>query len=120
MLGCRHLAASEGSFAVCEWLVRAGARIDALDRFKRTPLEVCSNVLLAARSPAAAEAGALQDAINGHFNEVSKFLMDNGAKIHREGQVRAASTGLERLALAACPTVKAESDLCAVRGHRRV
>ena len=37
---CRHLAASEGSYAVCEWLLNSGARIDALDRFKHTPLEV--------------------------------------------------------------------------------
>jgi Ankyrin repeats (many copies) len=36
----RHLAASEGSYKVAEWLLANGADINALDRFKRTPLEV--------------------------------------------------------------------------------
>lgn len=40
---CRHLAASEGSWSVSEWLLSYGADINALDRFKRTPLEVCRN-----------------------------------------------------------------------------
>ena len=39
----RHLAASEGSWSVSEWLLSYGADINALDRFKRTPLEVCRN-----------------------------------------------------------------------------
>ena len=38
---CRHLASSEGSYKVSEWLlVEEGADVNALDRFKRTPLEV--------------------------------------------------------------------------------
>ena len=36
----RHLAASEGSYKVTEWLLSEGADINSLDRFKRTPLEV--------------------------------------------------------------------------------
>ena len=37
---CRHLAASEGSYKVTEWLLSEQADINSLDRFKRTPLEV--------------------------------------------------------------------------------
>lgn len=38
---CRHLASSEGSYKVSEWLLfEEGADVNALDRFKRTPLEV--------------------------------------------------------------------------------
>lgn len=36
----RHLAASEGSYKVTEWLLSEKADINSLDRFKRTPLEV--------------------------------------------------------------------------------
>lgn len=36
----RHLASSEGSWSVAEWLLDNGSNINALDRFKRTPLEV--------------------------------------------------------------------------------
>ena len=35
-----HLAASEGSYKVAEWLLEQKADVNALDRFKRTPLEV--------------------------------------------------------------------------------
>lgn len=42
---CRHLAASEGSWSVAEWLLENGADINVVDRFKRTPLEVRSNVV---------------------------------------------------------------------------
>jgi ankyrin repeat protein len=35
-----HLAASEGSYKVSEWLLENKADVNALDRFKRTPLEV--------------------------------------------------------------------------------
>ena len=38
---CRHLAASEGCYKVTEWLIDLGSDVNALDRFKRTPLEVC-------------------------------------------------------------------------------
>ena len=39
-LAChRHLAASEGSYKVTEWLLSEKADINSLDRFKRTPLE---------------------------------------------------------------------------------
>ena len=37
----RHLAASEGCYKVTEWLIELGSDVNALDRFKRTPLEVC-------------------------------------------------------------------------------
>ena len=37
---CRHLAASEGCYKVTEWLIELGSDVNALDRFKRTPLEV--------------------------------------------------------------------------------
>ena len=37
---CRHLAASEGCYKVTEWLIAEGSDVNALDRFKRTPLEV--------------------------------------------------------------------------------
>lgn len=37
-----HLAASEGSYKVAEWLLEHTADVNALDRFKRTPLEVCA------------------------------------------------------------------------------
>ena len=37
-----HLAASEGSYKVAEWLLEHDADVNALDRFKRTPLEVCA------------------------------------------------------------------------------
>ena len=36
----RHLAASEGCYKVTEWLIAEGSDVNALDRFKRTPLEV--------------------------------------------------------------------------------
>ena len=43
----RHLAASEGSYKVTEWLLSEKADINSLDRFRRTPLEVaCSYMLL--------------------------------------------------------------------------
>lgn len=37
---CRHLASSEGAYQVTEWLLTQGVDVNALDRFKRTPLEV--------------------------------------------------------------------------------
>ena len=36
----RHLAASEGRVKVVSWLLKQGADVNFLDRFKRTPLEV--------------------------------------------------------------------------------
>lgn len=36
----RHLAAAEGCYSVVVWLLKQGAIINAVDRFKRTPLEV--------------------------------------------------------------------------------
>ncbi|KAK9810812.1 hypothetical protein WJX73_009202 [Symbiochloris irregularis] len=61
-----HLAASENSYAVAEWLVEHGARINAVDRFKRTPLE---------------------EAVNGTYKELTKFLLDKGGKVCREGRL---------------------------------
>jgi hypothetical protein len=37
---CRHLAASEGAYQVTEWLLTHHVDVNALDRFRRTPLEV--------------------------------------------------------------------------------
>ena len=42
MLPCRHLAAAEGCYSVVEWLLTEGkCAPNPIDRFKRTPLEVC-------------------------------------------------------------------------------
>ena len=42
MLPCRHLAAAEGCYSVVEWLLTEGKCVpNPIDRFKRTPLEVC-------------------------------------------------------------------------------
>jgi hypothetical protein len=41
---CRHIAAAEGAFSVCKWLLDSGADANALDRFQRTALEVRSVV----------------------------------------------------------------------------
>ena len=48
----RHLAASEGSYKVTEWLLSEQADINSLDRFKRTPLEVKPPAMLADASGA--------------------------------------------------------------------
>lgn len=62
-----HLASSEGSYKVSEWLLfEEGADVNALDRFKRTPLE---------------------DAVRGDFNELCKLLIDNGGKVWHDGQL---------------------------------
>ena len=45
MLPCRHLAAAEGCYSVVEWLLTEGKCLpNPIDRFKRTPLEVCHPV----------------------------------------------------------------------------
>lgn len=62
-----HLAASEGCYKVTEWLLAQKAAVNAVDRFKRTPLE---------------------EAVRGDFSEVAKLLVDHGAKIHEGGKVR--------------------------------
>jgi len=71
-----HLAASEGAFKVTEWLLKEGADVNALDRFKRTPL---------------------QDSVLGDFKEVAKLLLDNGGKVHQDGQL----VGFDKSKLAA-------------------
>jgi hypothetical protein len=44
---CRHLAAAEGCYSVAAWLLEeAGAASNPVDRFKRTPLEVRSSIIL--------------------------------------------------------------------------
>lgn len=62
-----HLAASEGCYKVTEWLLSQGASVNAVDRFRRTPLE---------------------EAVRGDFAEVAKLLIDKGAKIQEGGKVR--------------------------------
>jgi tRNA A-37 threonylcarbamoyl transferase component Bud32 len=61
-----HLAASEGCYKVTEWLLAEQADINALDRFKRTPLE---------------------DAVRGEFTELAKLLLDSGAKVWADGKL---------------------------------
>ena len=55
-----HLAASEGSWGVTEWLLSRGSPVNALDRFKRTPLE---------------------DAVRGNFVETAMLLIEYQAQI---------------------------------------
>ena len=62
-----HLAASEGCYKVTEWLLEQGADVNAIDRFRRTPLE---------------------EAVRGDFAEVAKLLIDKGGKIQEGGKVR--------------------------------
>ncbi|KAL4446296.1 hypothetical protein ABPG77_003103 [Micractinium sp. CCAP 211/92] len=59
-----HLASSEGAYQVTEWLLTQSVDVNALDRFKRTPLE---------------------DAVRGEFREVAKLLSDNGGKVYEDG-----------------------------------
>lgn len=61
-----HLAASEGCYKVTEWLLEQGAAVNAVDRFRRTPLE---------------------EAVRGDFSEVAKLLIDKGGKIQEGGKV---------------------------------
>ncbi|KAK9861467.1 hypothetical protein WJX84_003285 [Apatococcus fuscideae] len=55
-----HLAASEGSYRVAEWLLEQGANVNAMDRFKRTPTE---------------------EAVTGDFGELVRLLLDHGGKV---------------------------------------
>lgn len=88
---CRHLAASEGSYKVTEWLLSEQADINSLDRFKRTPLEVYSAFMLleccSFKSELVCSNGSMQDAVRGDFNELSKLLIDHGGKVWTDGQV---------------------------------
>jgi hypothetical protein len=59
-----HLAASEGCYKVTEWLLSQGAAANALDRFRRTPLE---------------------DAARGEFTEVAKLLIGKGGQVWQDG-----------------------------------
>lgn len=61
-----HLASSEGAYKVTEWLITQGVDVNALDRFKHTPLE---------------------DAIRGDYREVAKLLLDNGGKVLEDGRL---------------------------------
>jgi len=55
-----HLAAAEGAFSVVQWLLRKGAHVNAVDRFKRTPLE---------------------DAVLGDHGQVAQLLESCGGKV---------------------------------------
>lgn len=55
-----HVAASEGSFAVADWLVKSGVQINPVDRWGSTPLE---------------------SAVYGNHVDLVKMLAKNGAKI---------------------------------------
>lgn len=62
-----HLAASEGSWSVAEWLLESGANINFLDRFKSTPLE---------------------DAVRGDYHDLAKMLMNKGGLIWSDGKLK--------------------------------
>ena len=55
-----HVAASEGSFAVADWLVKSGVSLNTIDRWGSTPLE---------------------SAVYGNHSDLVKMLVKNGAKI---------------------------------------
>eukprot|EP00798_Chlamydomonas_sp_ICE-L_P028052 gene28052-31154_t len=55
-----HLASAEGCHSVVAWLVSSGSNVNAVDRFKRTPLE---------------------DAVRGDHGEVAALLIDHGGKV---------------------------------------
>jgi len=55
-----HVAASEGSFAVADWLVKSGVGMNPVDRWGSTPLE---------------------SAVYGNHGDLIKMLAKNGAKI---------------------------------------
>lgn len=62
----RHLAASEGAYGVTEWLLGEGVNVNALDRFKRTPLE---------------------DAVRGEFKLEASLLVKAGGLVYSNGKV---------------------------------
>lgn len=62
-----HIAAAEGAYTVCGWLLDNGADANALDRFNRTPLE---------------------DAVRSNFAEICQLLCDGGAKIYQDGHLQ--------------------------------
>lgn len=55
-----HLAASEGAFSIVKWLLDTRASVNAVDRFKRTPLE---------------------DAVRGDHKEVVQLLLECGGRV---------------------------------------
>ena len=63
---CRHVAAAEGAFSVCQWLLDKGADVNALDRFQHT---------------------ALEEAVRGGFTEICQLLSDAGAKLLENGNL---------------------------------
>jgi len=64
-----HLAAAEGAFSVVGWLLKKGANANAIDRFRRTPLE---------------------DAILGDHGQVAQLLQSMGGKVlDRENPIQA-------------------------------
>jgi hypothetical protein len=60
-----HVAASEGSFAVADWLVKSGVLINPVDRWGSTPLE---------------------SAVYGNHSDLVKMLAKNGGKIKDRGK----------------------------------
>lgn len=58
---CRHLSAAEGCYSIVSWLVSQGVAVNAVDRFKRTPLEV-RHLLVVGYNCGAAQAEQLKQA----------------------------------------------------------
>lgn len=61
-----HLAASDGSYAVADWLISQKAQVNAVDRFGFTPLE---------------------SAVRGKHKELMKLLKTQGAKVMQRGEL---------------------------------
>jgi len=61
-----HLAAAEGCYRVCQWLVEKGVNVNVVDRFKQTPL---SSAML-----------------SGHV-QVINLLLKKGAKVLENGEL---------------------------------
>ncbi len=54
---CRHLASAEGCYSAVAWLLAQGVDVNAIDRFKRTPLEVRSDHVFATSQPCSTRQG---------------------------------------------------------------
>lgn len=69
------LFSPQGAWLVTKWLLEAGAAVNCLDRFNRTPLE---------------------DAVRGDFIEVAKLLIDHGGMVFHRGKMVSLVSGRGR------------------------